>query len=534
MNPYWRNRIQRFPLKLFTREEVHEYLQGSGLAADVQVDIAQNSEGHPLLLALTVDLLRSQEDGAMENDEIPTILSAELLREVASSVHYDALTVLSLLPAADQTMINHFLELPITSTEYHLLSGLSFVRPTPQGLTLHHVVSRLLRDDYARRAPDKFKDLRQKVFQRLAELFHTVDQRLQRRIASHVLELYREFLPSAHAYVNFSSRYKPNEDSRFQPEDLPYLHRFLAASINQSDWQSEFAKSEDYHELLEDIAVHSPEGICVVRDEVGKPLAFCAGIWLHAMTLSLLERYAPGMLGIVGEDLEELRLLPPDTPDTLCVLLAAVDVGHSLYRSEELGALLMQQWLIHMTSGLRGIIVTADVHLNSLLPILGFKQRDSIPIEFGPFDETIVTKWELDFRQTTFDEWVKLVIQQTSPVTEELEAQQSNEAVVDIDGSEAKQILQHLFNIRELEQLSVTKRLNWAGTVIQRKVQELLAAEQPRSPLTPLEQQILRAVYIQKDRNKNQLAEMFHMSRTTFYCHSQTALQHFAYVLTRS
>lgn len=532
-NPFWGTRIQSFPLKLFTRDEVLEYLRGSGLEAEVQLDIAQRTEGHPLLLALTVDLLRSQEGQTRSRlNEIPSILSTEMLREVASPTLYQALSVLSLLPAANQQLLNDLLEVPIDASNYLALHNLSFVRVTQQGLSLHHVVSRLLRDDFVQRNPEQFQILRQQVFKLLAEQFHAADKRRQIHIAAYVLELYREYLPTAHAYVDFSSILKPGEPKPFQPEDLPDLHRFLAASLAQSDWQSELTQADDYHDLLEDIAKHCPEGICVVRNENGIPLAFCAGFRLHALTLPILKRYAPQFIPILGDEAELLRQLPPEAADSICVLLAAVDVRQSLYRPEELGALLMQQWLIDLTSGWRGIMVTADPQLNTLLPILGFQESERI--HSLDSSEMEMIKWVLDFRHTTFDVWVQNVIRQTEPAANERMTPQVNRTTVAIDGNAIKPILQHLFHPDKLEQMPTVKQLNMTGAALQKRVEEILAADHPPYPLTLLEQRILIESFLQKNRNKNQLAEAFHMSRTTFYRHSKLAMNNLAYVLTHS
>ncbi|MBB6635746.1 bacterio-opsin activator [Cohnella thailandensis] len=507
-NPYWGPRFSSLHLRLFTREEVVAYLRDSGLSTELQIEVAQRTDGHPLLLALTVDWLKSRQgEERRALLEIPAILSAELLREVVSPALYPALTVLSLLPAADHALLNRFLEIPLDPAGYKDLGTLSFIRATPYGLSMHHVASRLLREEYAAKSPLLFQDLRQRIIRLLTEQFHAADKRLQMRYAAHILELYREFLPIANAYANFSSNLRPGEYRPYRPEDLPHLQRFLAAAA-PTDWQTELARAEDYPSLLASIAESCPEGICVVRDELGVPLAFCAGVWLNGMTLPILERYAPGFLPILNEDSDRSPSLSPETADTLCILLAAVDVRQSIYRPEELGALLMQQWLIMMTSGLRGITVTADPNLKSLLPALGFKERGSV----DPFADKL-TVWELDFRQSSFDEWVKRIIRQTGETAAATIYPHASESVPKIDFVAMKRILEHLFESED---------------PVRSKVLELLTAELPMPPLTTKDQLILRELYVQKARNKEELAGAFYMSRTTFYRHTRTAIRRLA------
>ncbi|ANY72777.1 bacterio-opsin activator [Paenibacillus ihbetae] len=527
-NPEWKSQLRRFPLRLFTREEVYDYLGSSGLSAKLQREIAEKTDGHPLSLALTVDMLLSE--SADEWDvwrEVPAVLSAEFLREAASPSLYRALTALSLLPAANEALLNRLLDKPLEGADYYQLTALSFVRDTLDGISLHQVVARILREDFARRTPEQFEAVRHQAFVLLAERFHSVDQRMQMRLSAHILELYREFLPSAHAYANFSSSLKPGEQKPFEQEDLPDLQRLMKASILGSDWQSELVDPDNYPALLDEIADQFPEGIFVVRDEKGGPLAFCAGLWLHALSMPLLERYAPGCRQMLGEEASSLHQLPPEAADTIFVLLSAVNSEHSLYRPEELGALLMQQWLVHMTRGLRGILAAADPQLNALLSVLGFQACGKVT----GFAGIELTTWELDFRHTAFDQWIQRIIRQTETAAVPSAHPRENGHRPSIERSEMKEMLERLFALDKLEELPVMRRFRWSGLQVRTIIQEILADARQAGPLTAMEKEILIAGYLRKDRNKSELAASFHMSRATFYRHMRLAEQHLAYVL---
>jgi len=527
-NPEWKSQLRRFPLRLFTREEVYDYLGSSGLPVELQREIAEKTEGHPLSLALTVDMLLSE--SADERDvwrEVPAVLSAEFLREAASPSLYRALTALSLLPAADEALLNRLLDKPLEGADYYQLTALSFVRDTMDGISLHQVVARIIREDFGHRTPEQFEAVRHQAFVLLAERFHSVDQRMQMRLSAHILELYRECLPSAHAYANFSSSLKPGEQKPFEQEDLPDLQRLMKASILGSDWQSELVDPDNYPALLDEIADQFPEGIFVVRDEKGVPLAFCAGLWLHALSMPSLERYAPGCRQMLGEEASSLHQLPPEAADTIFVLLSAVNSEHSLYRPEELGALLMQQWLVHMTRGLRGILAAADPQLDALLSVLGFQACGKVT----GFAGIELTTWELDFRHTAFDQWIQRIIRQTETAAVPSAHTWENEHRPSIERSEMKQMLERLFDMDELEELPVMRRFRWGGLQVRTIIQEILADARQAGPLTAMEKEILIAGYLRKDRNKSELAASFHMSRATFYRHMRLAEQHLAYVL---
>ncbi len=527
-NPDWGSRIDAFPLRLFTREQSLDFLSESGLDTELQLEVARKTDGHPLMLALTVDLLRSRErDAPGQTRDIPAILSGDWLREAVSPALHRALTALSLLPSADHSTLNGMLDAPLEISAYHELGRLSFIRGTPQGLSLHRVVSRLLREDFQRRDPGQFRKLRHQAFRLMADGFHDADRRTQTHIAAHVLELYRENLPWAHAYADFSAPLESGEPTRYLADDLPFLHRFLADSLARSDWHSELVRAEDCHPLLDAIALHSPEGICIVRRDNGTPIGFCAGFRIHAATAPYLERYAPSFLPMLGEEGERLSEAAPETSDILCVLLAAVDTGHSLYRPEELGALLMRQWLIQMTSGWKGIMASADPQLNGLFALLGFQEKGRIRPDAAEAAELI--RWELDFRHTTFEQWVQLVIRQTNP--DRMQTDPASDSVAKLDADDVKHLLRHWLDPDELQRLPVLHRLGHSGVEVRTRIRASLSADPPPFPLTALDQRIIRESFLRKELNKNQLAEAFHMSRTTFYRHTRQALNRLAHAL---
>lgn len=586
-SPYWAGRMDAWPLSLFTREQAMEYMANSGLPMELKLEVVRQSDGHPLLLTLTADLLRSPDSvGFRPAVDIPSMMSAEWLREAASPELHRALILLSLLPVADQATLNHLLEPPLNVADYYALGRLSCVNSTPQGLILHHLVARLLREDYMRRDPGQYEQVRLSVFMLLSARYEAEGRRSQMRIAAHVLELYREYLPSAHAYADFSVAIHTGEDIAFRGEDLPQLQRMLADSLAVDNWHSELVSVEDCGLLLQEIATHSPEGICVVRSDSGVPIGFCAGVGLHVDAVPLLDRYAPMLLALLGEEGEMLRqarekhvqqvqyvlpvkhVLPvqqelpvqqseqgyPEAADTVCVLLAAVDIREPLYRPQELGAVLMQHWLIHMASGWRGIMMSADPQLNGLFAAMGFREMGSIRSVPGG-SASLLKRWEVDFRHTSFREWMQVVIRQTEPQGEwqatceapqdvaankgasregkDSEAAECRACGVVFHPRDATAILQCWPDIAALERLPVLQHGRLQGEVVQQFLLAVLHQEPPPYPLTQLGQCILRETYVRKELNKNQLAEAFHMSRTTFYRQSRAAVERLSQVLSR-
>lgn len=261
--------------------------------------------------------------------------------------------------------------------------------------------------------------------------------------------------------------------------------------------------------------------ILVTRNAEGIPLGFSAGLWLHAETMPLLERYAPLYLEMLGEEAEQMRTLSSEAADTMCMLLAAVNVDQSFYRPEELGAVLFQAWMIETTNGWRAIIATEDPQLHMLLPLSGFQPKQPQPpdrLQPG------MVVWELDFRQASFGRWVERVILQSAQ-QQELAAE-----IPPVPWDQVRSLLQHLYNDNLLSSLPILAAAGMSGAGMRDLMQNILAAEPPY-PLTELEQHILRESYLRKNYGKSQLADAFHMSRTTFYRHTRQALEHLGHVL---
>lgn len=523
-NPYLCARTRAFRLEPLTRREVQAYLRQSGLDEEKQARIASEAEGHPLLLALTVDWMRT---GLGDTRiRIPSLMTAELLREAATTRLQHALTAMSLLPSADLSLLNRLLDDPLEPPDAHELGRLSFVQTDFHGWALHPLAARMLREDYATTFPESFLRLRDQVFRLLAERFRESGKRYQMRIAGHILELYREYLPSTNEYAVFSTPVRTGSQQPYGQGDMPELQRLLASSVADNNWQTELADSGDYAALLDDIARVSPEGICVIRDEAGEPIAFCAGMMLHGGAIPLLNQYFPNLESVLGKEEEAAFKLSPEEGDTILMVLAAVDSSRRFYSPEELGGVLMLQWLIRMTEGLRGIMVSADQRLNGLLAMLGFRNT-------GTVGDT--ARWEIDFRHASFEHWVHDVILQTGGSN----AEQANESgsPMPLVEADVKLILRHLYEGGEaLEPFVGTARAGGfrSLTELREKALSLLSTDPPVQPLTDADQRILRGLYISGDKNKNELAEELHMSRTTLYRHSRAAISRFAYAMNRT
>ncbi|CAM3550752.1 MULTISPECIES: bacterio-opsin activator [Saccharibacillus] len=529
-DPAWGSRIASFPLKLLSRRDVQRYVRSTGLPPLVQQEIVRKTEGHPLLLALTVDMMRRRgQEREQQAHRLPRILSAEMLKEASAPRLYEALQLLSLLPAADQTLLNELLDPPLSVADYMALAALSCVRSEADGLALHGLAAGILREDYKKRDPGRYHSMRSEVLERLAERYPSANRLLQMRIAAHTLELYREQLPAAHPYADFSSlrQREPERETVYRSEDLPELQRLLAVSLARSDWQSELVASGRHALLLNDIAGEAPESIRVIRQEDGRPLAFCAGLRLHRQTLSLLDPHASEDAALLDTAFSASRDLPPEAADTLCILLAAVDVEQSLYGPEELGGILFRSLALEAMNGLRMLVPTADLQLNALLPGMGFEE---IPIAPSSNDRAGLHLWELDFRQATFEVWIRRILRQNTRTS----GAPDRPGFPALSREETRHLLEHLYEDAALEELASLQKIGCTGAKAREWVLHFLEEGSAPSPLTDAEQHILRESYVRRSYRKSELAESLHMSRATFYRHLQRAFEHLGYAFAQT
>lgn len=456
-NPTTHGLMRSRTLHLFTTSEAKDYLNYHKIPTTMMETIIARAQGHPLSLALAVDAFHNQnpENALHLVENIPNLVSAEILQEVTSPSIFEALQVLSILSDARFADLHNLIP-SFQIGDYRQLSKLSFVRAVGQELTMHDVVARMLRQDFQTRDKRAFQAYCRRAMMYLAAQYASVEKRTQMRIAARFLTLYLELMPMRYAYADFPFAPRFDEYRGFQMDDLPHLHRILEGAMAKGTWQCELIRPGTHHALLDDIAKHCPEGIRVVRSETNVPLTLGAAIWLRPDTVSLLQRYAPRFITeVLGREpagdsepargparapepagdsqstgdseperarestgdsepaefnwaRQALNNLPQDDPDSLCVLLAAVDMEHPVYRPEVLGVLSFQDWYKVVSTGVRSLVATRDAHLIHLSTEFGYRKIQQLP-NFGQEDISIL---ELDFRNEKFPVWARAMLQQ--------------------------------------------------------------------------------------------------------------------------
>lgn len=143
MSPAWRERVRPIALSGLTKEQAQAYLTQCGVTdVNEQEMIWEKTQGHPLALSLAAAPSWLQEAAdASESDEWLPLLMEQWLREVPDQHLRDWIEVASVLRYFDRETISFVNEGQAIAPEvFHQLIGLSFVRKTVKGWTLHDVM----------------------------------------------------------------------------------------------------------------------------------------------------------------------------------------------------------------------------------------------------------------------------------------------------------------------------------------------------------------------------------------------------------
>jgi len=162
LSPAWRERLRGFPLGSLNREQSHAYLSLCGIE-DVQSRevLWEKTKGHPLALSLAasslwLDASPEGEDG----DEWMAMLVEHWLREVPTGElrqWIEAACALRYFDAEALSFVAGGREIP--PEDFARLCGLSFVRRTARGWTVHDLMREAVAKGMRDRTPSRYKRL---------------------------------------------------------------------------------------------------------------------------------------------------------------------------------------------------------------------------------------------------------------------------------------------------------------------------------------------------------------------------------------
>ncbi|USG66645.1 ATP-binding protein [Brevibacillus ruminantium] len=517
-HPAWGRQIVELPLSHFSFEETVAFLASTGsFRQELAGEMARATDGHPLSLALNVEAaLRQKSWSVRDNLVVSQTISAHLLRELTLPELQPMVDVLITLQHANQEMLSLVLDEPVTVHQYQSLQGMSFIQTEPDGLALHDVARMHLLRDFGQREPQRLDDLRNKAASILYQKLQSAERGKRRSIASQLLLLCKSAFPLDKLYFDFSADTLISPMQQIQASDLPALHELLRhwCSYSVDPWQS-----EPYYRFLDEIAIHFPESIVVIRGDDGQPVGMFITVLLHKETSRILARYFPAEIQECCTP-EELSC-EPDQADTYFAVLGTATDQLPGYTREELVGLLTLDRLSLLGEGTRAVLVATNPDLKMTLQQLGFRLR---PTRTRDCDTSFAQAdvLELDLRQERFGDWAMSFFRQPEPLHTATDTALVTEKQV-------RSMLSSLLSPAELHTYVEYFPEMVSGAQLQKHLLSLIEGQ--LEGLSQTDQQLLKAAYVTHANNMIAAALACNMSRATFYRHLRSAVSHLAWIL---
>lgn len=534
LHPAWGGRIVELPLANFTRSEAAEYARATGLSDPEWVGaIARASDGHPMALALSVDLAAKGENLLEAERMLPLsqTISAHVLRELAAPELQPLIDILTLLPYANQEMLSRLSGEEVETKQYRQLSNLSFVRIRAEGLALHDLARSHLQRDFRQREPERLQRLGLSAAELLCRKLQSGDRLARKEVAAQLLQLGKVMFTHSTGYAHLGKDSFTPPIEQIREADGPGLRRIL------EEW---FEYSTDPHQraaylgLFDQLLSRFPESFGVLREEDGRPAGFFITVLLHRETGRLLSKYFPDELAECCDETEWNR--EPEEADTyFALLVAARDDVLGFTREELVGTLILDR-LSLLGDGSRAVLVATNNELKKFLQGMGFKLRPTVTracdVSWARADVL-----ELDLRGDLFGDWIlSLFTEGRGPGGEPTHfsqplamhtAEMGAFRRTDLSESEVRKMLSRLGEPAGLNEIAKAIGCE-GGAGLKGFINSIF--EDERYGLSQEDRTILQVTYRQYPGNPTAAASHCGMSRATYYRHLRTAIANFSHV----
>lgn len=517
----WASHLVELELAHFTTEETCDYIisRVGAIHEEWIRELTRASNGHPLALALAVEeMIKHNALSPSDKMIVSQSISAHLLRELTTSELEPLIDALLVLLHANQELLSLFLEQEVSKEQYRTLQDMSFIKNGPEGLALHDLARMHLIQDFKLREPQRLQTLRGRAVSILHQAFTKAERSKRRELAARILILCKDALQFDRMYADLTFEPLLSSAEAMDTADLPVLHRILEQWCEYSidAWQSRL-----YHQFLDDLAIHSPESIVVIRDSTGQAIAMFINVLLYDQTSLLLKKYFADELAECCST-EELSC-NPDQADTYYAVLGAAVKDYSMLSREELVGLLTLDRLSLLGDGARAVLVATNPDLKRLLQQLGFKLR---PTRTRKCDTSYARAdvLELDLRNDGFGEWI-------TSFFPEIMKQQAVNAVVPhpLSISEVRKLFTSLYRPAELIRFLPFFSAMKEPSELQKYLLSLL--QHDALGLSEQDRLILKCTYCVHPGNAVAAATDCNMSRATYYRHLQKALSNVTVLL---
>lgn len=497
----WAGRVEHWPLAPFTVDEVGEFLRlhripnSASLSPGVRV---------PLVMAVYADWYHRRIPDRHGLGLAQEALSASLVREVADSACQSAIDALCFVSAANLDFLNAVTERPLGAQDYRRLGSLSFVTPTPHGLSLHDVAAAALRQDFRRREPERFRQLRARVIIQLADSWTRVGASERGRIAHDLVQLACQDLAQWNAYADVAEDAPGLEILPYTPEDADEAIACLA------DWGRPAIPMplKRQETLFAAIANDFPESVRMVRDPSGEAVGVFS-LLPCSSAASLLHRVVPDL----ASRLYDHPALRDPAAETQLVAAVGMRTSHPLFPVPLLAGAILRHCL-EISGGQRMVGLVIDERFKVLLDRLGFV-RHPFALPSTPGLVLFVLDLSLDY----IPGWaVRLT---GAPLKSGL-----RQALAALSIAEFRRILRHYHDDAHLDRLLRSAGLRLSAAQLRDALIGALGDfGQARSARSAA---LIRQSYLDRsEQTRIGIAEAMHMSRATYHRRLQEACKDF-------
>jgi len=193
-DPGWLDLLRVVSLRNLPPDDARAYLHAAGVPAPLHESALRTTYGHPLALALVVDVLGQRPAGEFELGEAPDLVRALVERFVAgvpSPRHRAALEVCAHARFTTEDLLRAALPEADAAELFAWLRGLSFVEEGQYGVFPHDVARDVLETDLRWRDAQAYADLHRRVRAHIVDTGRSSAGRAQQRAVNELVYLHR-------------------------------------------------------------------------------------------------------------------------------------------------------------------------------------------------------------------------------------------------------------------------------------------------------------------------------------------------------
>lgn len=401
---------QSIVLSGFLPEASRAYLRVRGVGADLEQEITAAAGGSPLALSLAADM--ATQLGVREFRAAPEWrlalrgLVEDLLRDVRNQDLRLLLEAAAVVRQFDEELLAAVVGRDDITAPFAALCGLSSIRPTEQGLTLHDDIRRILIEDLRWRRPQLLVELRRRAWG------HYRRRMRQSPAAAWMIadELHLSGNDLIQAMVSQESEPRRAWVERAGPAELNQIMRILGAfSAQASSLPDAPTPDEVDPRFVESLLTHPAARVTMVRERDAEPIGYAFVLPISRETLDLLP--SGGALRRLLEatcSATEIADLPDDFEDATVFFFSTI--VHSAELSREANAALVRDVLPALLAGGKYLACTASGQYAAALDAFGFARVASAlgPSAFDP--DRRLDAFALDLRLVGVEAWIDSIV----------------------------------------------------------------------------------------------------------------------------